>query len=121
MSTPLQGTVLEACIQTKDQYIVFLTDDILNEDFLNIHLLNTNFEKIDSVTIGSAYSTGSFRNLSIDRNDQITFSFFNNKTWSIRVLEKPKIKVPFLSGPSGVNWGVNLFHHLDIDTTLDSA
>jgi len=49
----IYGRVLELCVKTDDQFLVFLTDDIPNEDRLHIHLLNHKLEVIDAASIGN--------------------------------------------------------------------
>lgn len=42
---PLEGVILEACVQQDERYLVFLTDDIPHEDCLHIHLLDSNLSQ----------------------------------------------------------------------------
>src|SRR5690606_37573344 len=73
---PLEGVILEACVQHGNQYLLFLTDDIPFEDSLHIHLLDEHLNRIDTVTLGAPYATGHFRNLSCKEPGKITFEFF---------------------------------------------
>jgi len=112
--TPLEGAVLEACVQQSGQYLVFLTDDIPYEDSLHIHLLDCNLSIQDSVTLGTAYTTGSFRNLDLAEDGSITFEFFGGNAWKVSVLSEKRLRIPYISGPLGVSWGKGLLHRLDL-------
>lgn len=111
---PLEGTVLEACVQHGNQYLLFLTDDIPFEDSLHIHLLDENFNKIDTVTLGAPYTTGHFRNLICEDSSRITFEFFGDCVWEVSVSPKKRLRLPFVSGPRGVSWQNGWFHILEL-------
>lgn len=84
---PLEGTVLEACIQHGNRYLLFLTDDIPFEDSLHIHLLDEDLNRIDTVTLGAPYTTGHFRNLKCDDFGGLTFEFSRivcGRSWCCR-------------------------------------
>lgn len=99
----IDGSYLELCIKADDKYLVFMTDDIPNEDMLHIHLLNESLDVIDSATIGSMYSTGSFRNYNIQSSNTITFHFIGDTEWKIEVLDNRSHLLPFISLPKGVS------------------
>jgi len=111
---PLEGTVLEACIQHGNRYLLFLTDDIPFEDSLHIHLLDEALNRIDTVTLGAPYTTGHFRNLKCEDSGGITFEFFGKCVWEIVVLPKKQLRLPFVSGPKGVSWQKGWFHVLGL-------
>ncbi|TGN40325.1 hypothetical protein [Marinobacter confluentis] len=109
---PLEGTVLEACVQLGNQYLLFLTDDIPFEDSLHIHLLDEDLERVDTATLGAPYTTGHFRNLNCVGSAGITFEFFGDCVWEISVSPKKRLRLPFISGPRGVSWQKGWFHVL---------
>lgn len=113
---PLEGTVLEACVQYGNQYLLFLTDDIPFEDSLRIHLLDKNLNRIDTVTLGAPYTTGHFRNLTLEDSGGITFEFFGDCVWEVSVSPQKRLRLPFVSGPRGVSWQNGWFHVLEIRT-----
>ena len=94
------GVVLEAAIGWQDYYLLMLTDDILHEDMLSIHLLDKNLNILDSVTLGAIYSTGSFSSLELNEPDRVNFRFIDNADWEIELLEKPVFAMPLLFEPS---------------------
>lgn len=98
----VEGAVLEACVQWKDHYLVFLTDDIPNEDMLHIHLLDENLSLLDSASIGSPYATGNFRSFEMKEPDEVNFRFIGEADWSVKLLQKKKLHIPFVSDPKGV-------------------
>jgi hypothetical protein len=111
---PLEGTVLEACVQYGNQYLVFLTDDIPFEDSLRIHLLDKDLNRIDTVTLGAPYTTGHFRNLTFEDSGVITFEFFGDCVWEVSVSPRKRLRLPFISGPRGVSWQNGWRHVLEL-------
>lgn len=111
---PLEGIVLEACIQHGNQYLLFLTDDIPFEDSLHIHLLDEDLNRVDTATLGAPYSTGHFRNLTCEVSGEITFEFFGDCVWEVSVLPEKRLRLPFISGPKGVSWQDGWFQFLEL-------
>ncbi len=111
---PLEGTVLEACVQHGNRYLLFLTDDIPFEDSLHIHLLDECLNRLDTITLGTPYATGHFRNLICEDSGKITFEFFGGCEWEVIVLTKKRLRLPFASGPRGVCWPKGWFHILEL-------
>ena len=105
----IEGVYFELCLKLKQQYLVFMTDDIPGEDMLHIHLLAEDLSIIDSATIGGMYSTGSFKNLSIQEPNQVKFNFIGGNEWRVEVLEDKVFSLPFISSPKGVS-RKNTFH-----------
>jgi len=99
----IDGSYLELCIKAGCKYLVFMTDDTPNEDMLHIHLLNKNLDVIDSATIGSIYSTGSFRDYNIQDSNTLTFHFIGKTEWKIKILNNKEFLLPFISQPKGVS------------------
>ncbi|PCI51357.1 MAG: hypothetical protein COB51_01955 [Moraxellaceae bacterium] len=113
----LKGAVLETCIQVKGFHLLFMTDDVLYEDMLHLHLINEDLSLIDSVTIGSIYSTGSFKLLGLVEPNTIKFSFIGGVEWSVQAFEKKQRHVPFLSDPKGVSRKACFRCHLKVEGT----
>jgi hypothetical protein len=111
---PLEGIVLEACVQHGNQYLLFLTDNIPFEDSLHIHLLDENLNRIDSATLGGAYTTGHFRNPTCEDSGKTTFEFFEDCVWELSVLANRRLRLPFVSGPPGVSWQGGWLHMLEL-------
>jgi hypothetical protein len=88
---------LESALQYDAGYLIFLTDDIPDEDSLNIHLVDCTGAPRDRARIGSPYSTGRFRNLEIQSPDKVKFRFLGDTVWTLRILQKPALRIPFLS------------------------
>lgn len=108
------GALLEACIRVDTFYLLFMTDDIPNEDMLHIHLLDKKLNLVDSATIGSAYATGSFSKLEMHDPDTVTFHFIGSTQWLVQVLPKRKMLIPLLSDPKGVSRKFCFKSHLKI-------
>lgn len=99
----IDGSYLELSIKAGTKYLVFMTDDIPNEDKLHIHLLDESLDVIDSATIGSMYSTGSFRDYNIRDSNTLTFYFIGETEWKVEILENKEFLFPFISLPKGVS------------------
>ena len=111
----IEGAVLESCVRINDFYLLFITDDIPNEDTLHIYLLNNNAVVIDSVSIGSMYATGSFELLDTIEPNTVVFSFIGSTKWKIHVFGNKVSHVPFLSDPKGVSRKLCFNTYLKID------
>jgi len=96
------GVMLEASIKWNEFYLLFTTDDIPQEDMLHVHLLDAELQLIDSLTIGSRYSTGSFRSLEIIEPNMVVFHFIGGTQWKIEISSKKNFFVPYISEPKGV-------------------
>ena len=99
----IDGCYLELCIKISGKYLVFMTDDIPNEEMLNVYLLSEDLNVIDSATIGSIYSTGSFKDYSIKEPNTLTFHFIGETEWKLEVLDNKEFLLPFFSLPKGVS------------------
>lgn len=102
MDAYLDGAVLEACFQTDDCYLVFMTDDCPYEECLRIYLLDSDFSILDAVTLGRIYSTGIFQLLGLTEPDTVSFQFYTDRPMSLKILPQPQLCLPLLSGPRGV-------------------
>lgn len=96
------GAVLEAAIQWRELYLLFLTDDCPFEETLNIHLLDEKFNALDSATMFWMYSTGMFESLQLIQPNIVQFCFFGDRTWAVELLRKPAFRLPFITEPCGV-------------------
>lgn len=97
------GCVLEAALQHAGGYLLFLTDDILYEDSLNIHLIDGHGELKDSARLGGMYASGYFEQLQIHPPDRVSFRFIGDTRWTVRLLAAPACRWPFFSEPVGVH------------------
>lgn len=96
------GEVLEAAVQWKDCYVLFVRDDIAFEDSLRIYLFDTNWELVDSVSLGSMYTTGAFSDLELVAPNTMRFQFIGGITWELELLGRGVASLPF-SDPKGVS------------------
>ncbi|WP_077343164.1 hypothetical protein [Pseudocolwellia agarivorans] len=99
----IDGCYLELCIKTGYNYLIFMTDDIPNEDMLHIHFLNESLDILDSATIGSMYSTGTFRDYNIQGENTVTFYFIGETQWKVEILENKEFTLPLISQSKGVS------------------
>jgi hypothetical protein len=98
----LNGVVLEAALRWRDCYVLFVTDDVPFEDALHIYLLDANFHLLDSATLASIYSTGSFAAMQLLPPNRVSFHFFGDANWEVELLPEPQARLPFFSDPRGV-------------------
>lgn len=97
------GAVLEAAVQSAHGYVVFLTEGVPYEDALHIHLLDGVLRLRDSATIGAAFVTGTFTDLTLVDPDLLRFRFAGDFTWSVELFDASRWRLPWLSEPSGVS------------------
>lgn len=96
------GAILEAAVQWREWYLLFLTDDCPFEDTLNIHLFDEQFNALDSAAMYWMYSTGVFKSLELIQPNIAQFRFFGDTTWSVELLREPTFRLPFFTEPLGV-------------------
>lgn len=98
----LAGAFLEAAFSWNELFLVFLTDDIPNEETLRIYLLDQALNVIDWARLGAMYSTGHLSGLETMQPDAIRFRFFGDTDWMLRLLPAPSFALPIVSDPPGV-------------------
>jgi hypothetical protein len=108
---------LESALQYDTGYLIFLTDDIPDEDSLNIYLVDFSGAPMDWARIGNIYSTGSFKNLEIRQPDRVKFRFIGDTVWTLQIVRKPAWHIPFISGPAGVHRPPGFRRHFSITGT----
>jgi hypothetical protein len=98
----VEGAVLEAAVCWKGLLLVFLTDDIPQEDTLRIYLLGPRLDMLDAAQLGAMYSTGAFSALELLEPNLVRFAFFGDTTWTLELLEEQAFAVSMVSDPKGV-------------------
>lgn len=96
------GEVLEASIQWKDCYLLFVTDAIPFEDSLRIYLFDARWNLLDSAKLGAMYTTGAFSGLELAPPNAVRFRFIGDITWELQLLDRGSPSLPF-SDPKGVS------------------
>jgi hypothetical protein len=112
--TVVEGAVLEAAIQWREFVLAFLTDDIPSEDSLRIYLFDDHLKIVDSAWIGAMYSTGSFRQLELSEPNMVAFSFIGGTRWTVELLDREIVTVPFVGEPKGVHRPFSLHRHFRV-------
>jgi len=98
----LDGYYLETALQYDAGYLVFMNHDCPYEETLSIYLVDHAGVLQDSAHIGGMYTTGIFRNLQTQQPDQVSFEFFAEATYTVKLLHSPGFRMPFFSEPIGV-------------------
>jgi len=98
----LDGYYLEAALQCDAGYLVFLTHDCIFEEMLSIYLVDQAGVLQDKAHIVAIYGTGIFSNLQIQQPDQVSFEFFEEITFTVKLLRSPGFRVPIFSEPRDV-------------------
>ena len=96
------GEVLEASVQWKDCYLLFVTDAIPFEDSLRIYLFDTGWHLLDSAKLGAMYTTGAFSDLELVPPNAVRFRFIGGIIWELELLDQGVLSLPF-SDPKGVS------------------
>jgi hypothetical protein len=99
----VDGVILEAAVRSGDYYLVFVTDDIPTEETLRIYLFDLRLTLIDSATLGAMYSTGTFGQLELSPPNMLRFAFFGDTTWTLGLLSRDELALPFTADPKGVS------------------
>jgi hypothetical protein len=99
----LAGAVFEAAVQSADGYVVFVTEGIPYEDALHIHLLDGALRLRDSATIGAAFVTGAFTDLTLVDPDLLRFRFAGDFSWCVELFDAARWRLPWLTEPSCVS------------------
>ena len=110
----VEGAVLEAAICWRGHFLIFLTDDIINEDTLRIYLLDPKLDIVDAARLGAMYSTGAFSALQLVEPNIIRFEFFGDTTWTLELLDDQSFSVPMVSDPKGVTRPFRLSHRFKL-------
>ena len=110
----VEGAVLEAAICWRGHFLIFLTDDIINEDTLRIYLLDPQLDIADAARLGAMYSTGAFSALQLVEPNIIRFEFFGDTTWTLELLDDQSFAVPMVSDPKGVTRPFRLSHRFKL-------
>lgn len=95
------GEVLEASVQWKDCWVLFVTDGIPFEDSLRIYLFDAGWHSVDSASLGGMYTTGAFSGPELLPPNAMRFRFIGGITWELELLDQGAVSLPF-SDPKGV-------------------
>jgi hypothetical protein len=99
----VSGAILEGAVEWDSFRLLFLTDDIPHEEMLRVALLNAELDVVDEALIGGPYSTGSFSSLELCEPDAVRFRFIGGVPWTVQLLSKRALRLPFISEPRGVH------------------
>ena len=112
------GKVLEAAVQVADnRYLLFITDDVIFEESLNIILIDLTLGILDKLELGQQYATGIFADLCLEANSA-SFRFIGDDLWTVSVLTHPALRLPF-SDPAGVSRPVGFKKYLRISVRAE--
>jgi hypothetical protein len=112
--TELTGCVLEGAVECEPGLLLFVTDDVPDEETLSIHLLDHAGKLIDSARIGGPYTTGTFRNLVLQPPSAVRFRFVDEADWCVEVLDRPRVSMPWLPDAKGVWRDAKLTRHMTV-------
>jgi len=112
--TIVDGAILEAALAWHDLTLAFVTDDIAHEDTLRVYLFNRDVALIDWATLGAMYATGAFSGLEIVAPDVVRFRFMGGTPWTLTLMDRPRLTLPFLSDPVGVRRPIRLSRRFNL-------
>jgi len=98
----VSGAVFEAAYSWNGRYLLFITDDIPNEETLHIYLLDSDLNVRDWARLGAMYSTGHLSALEPEQPNVVHFRFFGDTVWTISLLPAPVFHLPLIADPRGV-------------------
>ncbi|WP_380183497.1 hypothetical protein [Kalamiella sp. sgz302252] len=112
------GKVPEAAVQVADnRYLLFITDDVIFEESLNVILIDLTLGILDRLELGQQYATGSFADLCLEANSA-SFRFIGDNLWTVSILTRPALRLPF-SDPAGVSRPVGFKKYLRISVRAE--
>lgn len=98
----IEGALLEGAVAWGRSYLLFLTDDIPNEEMLRILVVDEHLRVLDSALLGAPYSTGSFAALTLCEPERVQFRFIGATLWTLTLLSRARFRWPLVSAPPGV-------------------
>jgi len=98
----IEGKVLEKAVALETGFLLFMTDDIPEEEFLTLLLCDKNFTVLDKATLGATMSTGDLREVEL-KGDEVHFRFIGDTLWRLRPLGQPSLRLPLITDPRGVS------------------
>ena len=107
----IRGVLLEAAVKWKDKYLFFTTQDCPFEEMLDIWLFDSNLVELDSVLLGTIYSTGTFEDLQLQSPNFVQFRFIGDTDWKVELFDKHRFSFPMFSEPKGVWRGLKFKRH----------
>jgi hypothetical protein len=110
----ISGAVLQAAIQWRSFYLLFMTNNDLFEDWLDIGLVDKDMNRLDSAVIGGPYTNGIFSQISFVSPDSVQFYFFKDRAWTVKLLPRPSLRIPWVLEPIGVWRSFNFSRHFII-------
>lgn len=96
------GSFLEAAVQWRDFYFLFLTNNTPFEEVLAMRLFDRDFALLDSAHLGGPYTTGSFSSLQLVEPDTLRFAFIGETTWTVQLFDRPHLRFPIFWDAPGV-------------------
>ena len=99
----ISGAILGGAVEWDSFYLLFLTDDIPYEEMLRVVLLDAKLDVVDEALIGGPYATGSFSSLELHGTDAVRFRFIGGSPWTVHLLSRRALRLPFISEPRGVH------------------
>ena len=89
--TRLSGQWLQAQYLTAIGGLLFIVDDALQEDCLEIYLVDERNQILDHARLQRMYSAGELRDLRRVGDSLFEFSFFGNDRWQLRLQSPPRL------------------------------
>lgn len=81
---------------------------------LYVQLLDSEWNVLDSITIGAMYSTGWLSEAYFVLPNRVCFRFIGDTDWSITVLDSAKFGTPFISSIKGVRRVYQWHYYLQV-------
>ncbi|QEI06468.1 hypothetical protein FXN63_11970 [Pigmentiphaga aceris] len=110
----VDGELLEAAIEWEDKFVLILSDGVIWEEGLNIHLLGPDLQPVDSLSMGWPYTPGLFGDLHLYAPDRFEFSFPGPTRWRVRLLSKRRLAMPSLDWFNGISRPLSLWRRLEL-------
>ncbi len=121
--TVVPGAVLEAQLAADSGWLLFITHDTPFEERLDVTLIDRSCRIVDMASFYGLYTTGNFRNLTLDSDKSVVFDFFSDHAWRVTLLDKPQFRFPVarLTEPAGVHRRFGFTRHFAVAAARRAA
>jgi len=121
--TVVPGAVLEAQLAAERGWLLFISHDTPFEEQLDLTLIDRAYRIVDRASLYGLYTTGNFRDLTLEPDDSAVFDFFGDHAWRVTLLERAQFRLPVarLSEPAGVHRRFGFTRHFAITAARRAA
>lgn len=96
------GEELGACVEASEKLILFVQYGDPYEESLGIYLVDSAWHVLDKAVLGAMGASGNLHELTLVSPTTLTFRFFADRLWRLRLHDSPRVRAPISSLGLGV-------------------